>query len=144
VQSSLATSGSPDPASGLSSVVARFNLAIRTQEWREMRACCHDEAIIDSVTAAAALGADETVAAVRAAYRDGVYVVSPWTHEEIEPDVVLSSGAVQYRPAPGAMTDAVFYWLTTGKDGLMWRVKAFGDRSSAIEHFERHGANLGL
>ena len=109
-----------------------------------MRACCHDDAIIDSVTAAAALGPDETVAAVRAAYQAGVYGVSPWKHEEIDDGAVLSSGAVQYRPTPGTMRDAVFYWVTTGKDGLMWRVKAFRERDAALEHLRRHGPTLGL
>ena len=46
-----------------------------------MRACCTDDSIIDSLTAGAPLGPDETVAAVRAAYQDGVYSVSVWTHE---------------------------------------------------------------
>jgi hypothetical protein len=125
-------------------VVARFNVAIRKQKWVEMRACCHDDAIIDSVTAGDARGADETVAAVRAAYRDGVYQVSEWTHEPIAGGAVISRGGVQYRPAPGRMRDSDFHWLTTGKDGLIWRVKAFEDRQSALDHLERYGPTLGL
>ena len=80
---------------------------------------------------------------MRDAYRAGVYDVSPWQHEEVE-GAVLSFGAVQYRPTPGTMRDAVFHWVTTGKDGLMWRVKAFRERDAAIEHLRQHGPSLGL
>jgi hypothetical protein len=131
-------------AEPLSAVVARFNLAIRKQDWALMRACCCDDAIIDSVTAGKALGPDETVAAVRAAYSNGVYAVEEWAHEDLAEEVALSSGGVRYRPAAGRMRDAVFYWLSSGKDGKLWRVKAFGERDAALAHFERHGRTLDL
>ena len=84
---------SPDPPQEpLSAVVARFNVAIRKQDWASMRACCSDDAIIESVTANEALGPDETVAAVRAAYRAGVYHVQEWLNEDLTDDVVLSAG----------------------------------------------------
>jgi hypothetical protein len=139
---------SPEPPSPnpepLSAVVARFNLAIREQDWDSMRACCTDDAIIDSVTANAPLGADETVAAVRAAYRAGVYHVQEWQNEDLADGVVLSSGRVQYRPEPGHMSDSMFHWITTGRDGRMWRVKAFPDRDDALAYLELHGPTLGL
>jgi hypothetical protein len=125
-------------------VVARFNLALRRQEWAAMRACCHDEAVIDSVTAGKPLGPDETVAAVRSAYRAGIYSVDDWTNEDVAEGVVLSTGGVQHRPGPGLMTDMVHYWITTGRDGLMWRVKAFDHRATALAHFEQFGMTLGL
>jgi hypothetical protein len=128
----------------LSAVVARFNLAIREQDWVSMRACCSDDAIIDSVTANAPLDADQTVAAVRAAYRAGVYHVQEWDNEELADGVVLSSGRVQYRPEPGHMSDSMFHWITVGRGGLMWRVKAFAARDEALAHFEQHGQSLGL
>jgi hypothetical protein len=135
----------PDPAlEPLSSIVARFNLAIREQDWAAMRACCADDAIIDSVTANTALDADETVAAVRAAYRAGVYHVQEWQNEDLAEGVVLSYGRVQYRPEPGHMSDSMFHWVTIGKGGLMWRVKAFADRDDALAHLEQHGRTLGL
>ncbi len=137
---------SPEPISAepLSAVVGRFNLAIREQDWVAMRACCTDDAIIDSVTANAPLGPDETVAAVRGAYRAGVYHVKEWLNQDLAHSVVLSSGRVQYRPEPGHMSDSMFFWITTGKDGLMWRVKAFSDRDDALAHLEEHGPSLGL
>ncbi len=128
----------------LSAVVARFNLAIRSLDWVAMRACCTDDSIIDSLTAGAPLGPDETVAAVRAAYQDGVYSVSVWTHETLDPNAVLSRGRVQYRPGPGRMSDATHFWLTTGRDGLMWRVKVFSRRDAALAHLAAHGPTLGL
>jgi hypothetical protein len=42
------------------------------------------------------------------------------------------------------MRDAVFYWLSTGRDGKLWRVKAFGEREAALAHYEQHGHTLGL
>ena len=128
----------------LGAVVARFNLAIRSLDWVAMRACCTDDSIIDSLTAGAPLGPDETVAAVKAAYQDGVYSVSVWTHETLDPNTVLSSGRVRYRPGPGRMSDAGHYWLTTGKNGLMWRVKVFSRREAALAHLAAHGPTLGL
>ncbi len=131
----------PEP---LSAVVARFNLAIREQDWAVMRACCTDDAVIDSVTANAPLGADETVAAVRLAYRAGVYHVQEWENEDLSEEAVLSSGRVQYRPEPGHMSDSIFHWITIGRNGLMWRVKAFAGRDDALAHLEAHGPTLGL
>jgi hypothetical protein len=109
-----------------------------------MRACCSDDAIIESVTANTPLGPDETVAAVRAAYRDGVYRVQEWQNEDLADAVVLSAGRVQYRPAPGHMSDSMFHWITVGKNGVIWRVKAFGARDDALAHLESHGPSLGL
>ncbi len=140
-ESSTPESSTPEP---LSAVVRRFNLAIREQDWVAMRACCTDDAIIDSVTANAPLGPDETVAAVRSAYRAGVYHVKEWLNQDLADGAVLSSGRVQYRPEPGHMSDSMFYWITSGKDGLMWRVKAFSDRDDALAHLEEHGPTLGL
>ena len=42
------------------------------------------------------------------------------------------------------MRDSLFHWVTVGRDGLMWRVKAFSDRSEALAHLEEHGPSLGL
>jgi hypothetical protein len=131
----------PEP---LSEVVARFNVAIREQDWVTMRACCSDDAVIDSVTANEPLGPDETVAAVQAAYRAGIYRVREWQNEDLADDVVLSAGRVQYKPGPGQMRDSMFHWVTTGKDGRLWRVKAFETRKDALAHLEHHGSSLGF
>ena len=42
------------------------------------------------------------------------------------------------------MSDATHYWLTTGKNGLMWRVKVFSRREAALAHLATHGPTLGL
>ena len=78
------------------------------------------------------------------AYRAGVYHVQEWENEDLSDEVVLSSGRVRYRPEPGHMSDSVFHWITTGRNGLMWRVKAFPARDDALAHLERHGPTLGL
>ncbi len=128
----------------LSAVLERFNMAIRSHDWVSMRACCADDAIIGSLLTAAPLDPDETVAAVRSACQEGVYRLSVWTHEVLDPNTVLSSGRVQYSPGPGRMRDAPHWWLTTGQNGLIWRIKVFSGRAAALACFAAHGPTLGL
>jgi hypothetical protein len=110
-----------------------------------MRSCFHDDAVIESVASdSRPLGPDETALALREALGDGVYMVYGWRYEELAPDVVLSITRARHRTEDRAVRDQTVYRLISGRDGLMWRVRLFKSRSSALAAFEEHGAGLGL
>jgi hypothetical protein len=112
-----------------------------------LRRCFHDDARIESVAAGAILGADESVRAIEAAFRDGVYSPGAWEFEEIRPDAVLSWTSVRHRPPgvpKGRVSDELRYWMMTGREGLIWRVRVFRNRAAALEVLERQGPTLGI
>ena len=125
--------------------LTRFETAHRRRSTDEMRACFHDQALIESVASdGRALGADETAQALQRALTDGVYAIGDWEYEEITPDVVLSSTGARHRLVDEGMRDGTVWRLIVGRAGLMWRVKLFGNRHDALAHLRRYGADLGL
>ncbi len=144
-QLSSLPSGAEETAAGLMRTLLRFEVAHGERNLVVMRACFHDEAVIESVASGGLpLGPDETVEAIRVALTDHVYSVGNWAYEQLRPDVILSiTGARHLRPGSG-MTDATVYRLISGRDGLMWRARLFGDREQALAYLERHGPSLRL
>jgi hypothetical protein len=128
-------------------LLARFEHTHKRRLWDEMRECFHDEARIESVAAGGVLGPDETVDAIRAAFDEGIYSMSDWELEQLgDSDAVLAWAGVRHRP-PGSIariSDATIFWLATGRDGHVWRVRIFRDRASALAHLARTGLSLGL
>jgi hypothetical protein len=124
----------------------RFEAAHSRQSIDGMRACFHDEALIESVASfGQPLGADETAEALRAAFTDGVYAIGDWEYEQLAPDTVLSStGARHRRRRRTGMTDETVCRLIIGRDGLIWRVRLFTSRAAALAslHQERSGAEI--
>ncbi len=134
----------PLPAApSLMETLRRFEQAHSRQSIEGMRACFHDEAIIESVASyAQTLGADETAEALRAAFTDGVYAIGDWEYEQVTADTVLSStGARHRRRRQAGLTDETVCRLITGREGLMWKVKLFTSRASALAylHHQRKG-----
>ena len=71
--------------------VLRFEQAHRRRSVHEMRACFHEEAMIESVASnGRALPADEQADALASALDDGVYSIRDWRYEEVAPQIVLS------------------------------------------------------
>jgi hypothetical protein len=121
----------------LMTTLLRFESAHQRGSVSEMRACFHDEALIESVASGGRpLGPDETAAALRAAIEDSLYVISDWNYEEIRPGVVLSWTAARHRSASGGIAHETVYRATIGRDGLMWRVKLFDKRGDALAYIE--------
>ncbi len=134
-----------DPVTRFHEMLHRFEEAHARHAIDEMRACLHDDALIESIASdGVALGPDETVEAIRLAYADGVYEIGDWQIEEIAPDVVLWWTGARHRLPDQRMRDEKVCRLTVAKDGLMWRVKLFRLRDLALDHLERHGPGLGL
>jgi len=135
--------GLPEPR--LLEALLRFEQAHRRQSPRNLRACFHDEALVESVASRGqALGPDETVEALMDAFRDGVYSIRDWRHEEIAPQVVVSSASARRLIGDARMRDEAVCWLHVGRDGLIWRVKLFRSREEALKHLEQHGPTLEL
>jgi hypothetical protein len=102
-----------------------------------MRACFHDEAVIESVASGARpLGPDETAEALAAALDDGVYLIYGWQYEELTPDVVLSTTRARHRTDDRGVRDTTVYRLVSSRDVLMWRVRLFRSRREALDAFE--------
>jgi len=143
--SRTASSGTGNGARALADTLRRFELALERGSLPEIRACFHEDAVIESVASDSyPLGPDATARAVAAALEDGVYMIYGWQHEELEPEVVLSISRARHRAGGGAIRDETVYRLISGRDGLMWRVKLFRSRDDAIAHLERHGPGLAL
>jgi len=123
----------------------RFESAHDRGSIEEMRACFHDDAVIESVASdSRRLGPDETAFALGEALRDGVYMIYGWKYEELAPEVVLSITRARHRADDRAVRDETVYRLISGRDGLMWRVRLFRSRSSALAAFGQHGPSLGI
>lgn len=135
----------PGPPS-LMETLRRFESAHSRESIEEMRACFHDEASIESVASyGQPLGADETAEALRAAFTDGVYAIGDWEYEQIAPDTVLSTTGARHRRRPQTgMTDETVCRLITGRDGLMWNVKLFSSRTSALAYLQQERAGTEL
>lgn len=123
----------------------RFERAHRRHSVKELRACFHDEALMESIASKGELlGADETAEALARAFDDGVYSIRDWRYEVIEPQVVLSWTGARHLIGDARMRDEIVCRLHVGRDGLMWRVKLFRTREEALECLEQHGPTLGL
>jgi hypothetical protein len=121
--------------------VLRFESAHKRRSAEAMRACFHDDALIESVASdGQPLGASETVAAILLAFGDGVYVIDDWRYEEIALDKVLAWTRARRRRRTGDMSDAPVYRAMLGRDGLMWRVTLFESREAALAYLG-HGAS---
>ncbi|HEY4348374.1 MAG TPA: hypothetical protein VGM80_12360 [Gaiellaceae bacterium] len=123
----------------------RFESAHRRVSVAAMRACFHDDALIESVASdGRPLDADRTVEALREALADGVYAIGDWQYEELEPTVVLSSTGARHRLADARIRDEMVFRLIVGRDGLMWRVKLFHTREEALGYLAEHRSELGI
>ena len=123
----------------------RFEHGHRRRSVTEMRACFHDEAMIESVASnGRALPPDEQIEALADAFDDGVYSIRDWRYEELAPEIVLSWTGARHLLTDAGMRDEVVCRLHVGRNGLMWRVKLFRTRDEALAHLEQHGPSLGL
>lgn len=110
-----------------------------------MRSLLHSESRLESLAApGAVLSPDKLVEAIRGAMSDGVYAVKSWDIELLTRHAALTLGRVRYRTGVGGFTDESRVWLTSERDGLIWRMRIFNDRESAIDCLEKPGLGLRL
>jgi hypothetical protein len=124
-------------------VVTRFEAAHTCHDLDAFRSFLHEEALIESIAGGGVRTADETVEGVRSAFAAGVYSKGDWEFEEVAEDVVLAAAPIRYATENG-LRDRVNYWLITGRDGLVWRIRIFRARTDALAYFDEHGHSLGL
>ncbi len=123
----------------------RFEAAHKRRSAADMRACFHDDALVESIASdGRALGPGETLEAIGAAFGDGVYEIGNWQYEEISPELVLCSTGARHRLPGSGMRDEIVCRLMSGRDGLIWRAKLFRSRDEALEYLEAHGPGLGM
>jgi len=137
--------GSGSAAPELMDTLRSFESAHERGSVEELRACFHDDAVIESVASDShPLGPDATARALAEALEDGVYMIYGWQYEELEPEVVLAITRARHRAGGGVIRDETVYRVVSGRDGLMWRMKLFRSHGEALAHLERHGRSLGL
>jgi hypothetical protein len=118
----------------------RFEQAHRDKSVGRMRACFHDDAVIESVASGGlALGPDETIEALHLAFSDSMYLIGDWRYEPLDDDLVLSWTTTRHGEGREHHHETV-YRITIGRDGLMWRVGLFRRRADALASVEQHRA----
>jgi hypothetical protein len=118
----------------------RFERAHADERVGDLRACFHDDAVIESIASGGLpLGPDETAEAIQRALTDGIYSIRGWQYEELEPELVLCGTAARHRMPNGGVIDHTVVRLMVGRDGLIWRVKMFERREQALEYLQTHG-----
>lgn len=112
----------------------------------EMRACLHDEAVLETVASnGRALGPDRAVDTIRRALQhDRFYLEGPWVYDELESEIVLTGIPVRGRLPSGLLRRYRVHRLTSGSGGLIWRQRICGSRSEALACLDQHGSDLGL
>jgi hypothetical protein len=123
-----------------------WDAAKTTLRLDEMRACLHDQAVMETVASEwRAVGADEAVDRIRAALlRDPLYLEGVWFYDEVAPEVVLTAMPVRERSAGGGVRQHGVYRLTSGSGGLIWRQRLFTSREQAVGCLREEGPSLGL
>jgi hypothetical protein len=128
------------------SEVARlaFELVER-RAWPDLRAVLHPRAVLVSAAGGSVpLGPDALIGALRHATRDAMYQFvtgSPWM--DIDEHAAYARGQVRYRTDGGhAMGTRV--WLTTARDGLLYRFLDAGSDENARRLYAVEGLDLGL
>jgi hypothetical protein len=134
------------PSSPVPEAVMAFERAFTRRNWPELRRLCHDEARLESLASGRVLGPDETIEAMRSAALGGLYVMSRWRTEPLDPEAVLIFAHMRHQhPGSGfRITDSNYVWVMTCRDGLVWRVKVCSDRDTALRLFAEHGRSLGM
>jgi hypothetical protein len=136
------------PSTTFAQSVAQIERLHRSGPWDRLRLLFHDEARLQSLAAGGVNDPDRTVAAMRKAAVDGVYAMGPWSIEELGQDAILVNARMRHQrrtEAGGpAVADQSYFWLMTGRDSLLWRMRIFTDREAAVECLQRHGPTLDL
>ena len=127
------------------SLLEEFQESRLKKNWSAMRELLHSEARLESLAAVGSvLSADELVEAVRGATAHGLYAVKKWRVESLGQHAALADGRIRYQVQPGAITDEPRVWISTERDGLIWRMRIFRDRDAATGCIRAHGLTLGL
>jgi hypothetical protein len=126
-------------------LLEEFQAMRLTKDWQAMRALLHASSRLESLAAPGlVLSADGLIEAIRGATEHGIYAVKSWQVEPLGQRAGLVDGRVRYRYGRRGFTDEHRVWVSTERDGLIWRMRVFHDRRSSLRCFGEGSLDLGL
>jgi hypothetical protein len=113
--------------------------------WSAMRALLHPHARLESLAAPGeVLSPQELVAAIQTAMGHGLYTVRNWAVELLDPHTAIADGRVRYRVGASGLTDEARVWVSSERDGLIWRMRIVRSREEVLAYHRDNGLDLGL
>jgi hypothetical protein len=135
--------GGPTPA--IVSMLDDFQDYRMSGNWSAMLRLLHPQARLESLAApGAVLSPPELVAAIESAMTRGLYTVRNWAVELLDPHTALAGGRVRYRIGTTGITDEGRVWVSSERDGLIWRMRILATREEVLVHYRETGIDLGL
>ena len=113
--------------------------------WPAMLRLLHPQARLESLAApGAVLSPRELVAAIESAMTRGLYTVRNWAVELLDPHTAIAGGRVRYRIGKTGITDEPRVWVSSERDGLIWRMRILVTREQVLDRHRETGIDLGL
>ncbi len=110
-----------------------------------MRRLLHPQARLESLAApGAVLSPQELVAAIESAMTRGMYTVRNWAVELLDAHTAIADGRVRYRTSATGITDEGRVWVSSERDGLIWRMRILATRAEVLGRHRDTGIDLGL
>ena len=126
-----------------SDLAGRLRAALEVEDWSQLRALYHPDARIATVLSGRdPLTADESVAAIRAAVEAGTYSSDWFCMHDLDELAVVTVGDVTTAPARRTARDVC--WLSTFRDGLVYRTAVFDSVPDAYRAYRTLGVELGM
>jgi len=116
-----------------------------SRNWSAMLRLLHPQARLESLAApGAVLSPQELVAAIETAMTRGLYSVRNWAVELLDPHTAIADGRVRYWVGKAAITDEARVWVSSERDGLIWRMRILRTREEVLARHSDTGLDLGL
>ena len=113
--------------------------------WPGMLSLLHPEARLESLAApGAVLSPQELVAAIETAMTRRLYTVNNWAVELLDQHTAIADGRVRYRIGATGITDEARVWVSSERDGLIWRMRILRTRDEVLARHRDTGLDLGL
>jgi hypothetical protein len=114
-------------------------------DWSAMLGLLHPQARLESLAApGTVLSPQELVAAIQSAMTRGLYTVKNWAVELLDPHTAIADGRVRYRIGATGITDESRVWVSSERDGLIWRMRILRTREEVLARHRDTGLDLGL
>ncbi len=134
-----------DPTPVIVSLLDDFQDYRLSGNWSAMRRLLHPQARLESLAApGAVLSPEELVAAIEAAMTRGLYTVRNWAVELLDPHTAIADGRVRYRVGASGISDEGRVWVSSERDGLIWRMRILFTREEVLGRHRDSGIDLGL
>ena len=136
---------SGDPTPVIVALLDDFQDYRLSGNWSAMLRLLHPQARLESLAApGAVLSPEELVAAIESAMTRGLYTVRNWAVELLDPHTAIANGRVRYRIGETGITDEARVWVSSERDGLIWRMRILTTREQVLTRYRETGIDLGL